>query len=112
MVSTQSVLSKNTCFYKYAHNLGPKGAPDMILTHSTWNFMRKEISYLPRPETHKTKSQKTQRNNKMQPKMGPPERPPARPCGGSGGRQPPGKAAVCSLNITVNSSLGFKAFQR
>ena len=29
---TQSVLPKNICLYKYAHNLGPKGSPDMIPT--------------------------------------------------------------------------------
>ena len=29
---TQSVLGKNTVFFKYAHNSSPRGSPDMILT--------------------------------------------------------------------------------
>ena len=29
---TQNVPSNNICFYKYAHNSGPRGSLDMILT--------------------------------------------------------------------------------
>ena len=32
MGHTQHVLGKDICFYKYAHNSGPRGSPDMILT--------------------------------------------------------------------------------
>ena len=43
------------------------------------------MSYLPRPETHKHKSPKTQTYKKqMQPKMGPPEPPLARAEGPGG----------------------------
>ena len=32
MVITQFNLNKHIRFYKYAHNSGPKGSPDMILS--------------------------------------------------------------------------------
>ena len=50
---TQSVLSKNICFYKYADNSGPNGSPDRILTTFYVKLHEKQMSYLPRPETHK-----------------------------------------------------------
>ena len=39
---TQSVLSKNICFYKYAHNSGPKGSPDTILAAFDVKFHEKK----------------------------------------------------------------------
>ena len=100
---TQFNLSKNICFYKYAHNSGPSGSPDMILTAFEKKVHEKKDELPPEAWNPQTKIKKTQQIKKMQPKMDPPEpRPPARPCGGSGGRQPPGKTPVCSLNITVN----------
>ena len=100
---TQGVLDKNICFYKYAHNSGPRRSPDMILTAFDVKFHEKKDELPPEAWNPQTKIKKSQKVRKMQPKMGPPEPPFARPCGGSGGWQPFGKTIVCSLNITVNS---------
>ena len=32
MVITQHDLFENECFHKYAHNSGPRGSPDIIMT--------------------------------------------------------------------------------
>ena len=45
---TQSVLGKNICFYKYAHNLGTRGSPDMILTRFDVKFHEKQNELPPR----------------------------------------------------------------
>ena len=39
---TQNVLSKNVCFYKYAHNSVPWGSPDMILIAFDGKFHEKK----------------------------------------------------------------------
>jgi len=59
---TQNVLSKNICFYKYVHKSGPRVSPDMILTAFCVKFHKKQMSYLPKPETHKQKPSKTQKS--------------------------------------------------
>ena len=94
--TTEFNLSKIISFYKYAHNSGPRGGPDMLLSAFDVKFHETKNELPPDAWNRQTKflkTQKTQRRKnvkKMQHKMGPPEPPPARPCGGSGGRQPPG----------------------
>ena len=39
---TQFNLSKNLCFYKYAHNSGPRDSPDMILSAFYVKFHEKK----------------------------------------------------------------------
>ena len=45
---TQFNLGKNTCFYKYAHNSGPRGSPDIILTAFDVNLHAKKDEIPPR----------------------------------------------------------------
>ena len=49
MVITQSGLIKNICFYKYAHNSGPRGFPDMIFSTFDVIFSKFDVRYLPGP---------------------------------------------------------------
>ena len=80
-------------FYKYAHNSGPKGPPDMILIEfylkcvcsKRWDTCR---GLKPTTTNYKKSTQIQKCNPKWVPQN---PRPPARPCGGSGRRQPPGK---------------------
>ena len=75
---TQSVLDKNTCFYKYAHNSGPRGSPDMILTAFDVKFHEKKDELPPEAWNPQTKIKKNNlKNDKCNSKMGPPARPPA-----------------------------------
>ena len=41
-VVTQFNLYKNVCFYKYGHDSGPRGSPDMILTVFDVKFHEKQ----------------------------------------------------------------------
>ena len=45
---TQNVPSTNICFYKYAHNSGPRGSPDMILTAFDVKFDEKKDEIPPK----------------------------------------------------------------
>ena len=45
---TQNVLSKNVCFYKYAHNSVPRGSPDMSLIVFDGKFHEKSDEIPPR----------------------------------------------------------------
>ena len=83
---TQNVVSKNVCFYKYAHNSVPRGSPDMILIAFDGKFHEKKDEIPPRACRP---SKKFQKFKKMYLEMGPPPaRPPER---GVWGAQPPGK---------------------
>ena len=83
---TQNVLSKNVCFYKYAHNSVPRGSPDMILIAFDVKFYEKKDEIPPRACRPPKKFQKFKKNASG---MGPPPaRPPER---GVRGAQPPGK---------------------
>ena len=89
---TQSVLGNNICFYEYAHNSGPRGSPDMILTpfdvkfHETKDELPPE-AWNPQQQIKKNiKNQKKKCNPKWIPQN---PRPPAR-AGGPGGGSPPG----------------------
>ena len=75
---TQNVLGENICLYKYAHNSGPRWAPDMTLTAFDVKFHEKKMSHLPKPETHKQNQKKTNATRR--------------------------KTPVCSLNVTVNGT--------
>ena len=88
---TQNVPSTNICFYKYAHNSGPKGSPDMILTAFDVKFHEKKNELPPEAWNPQTKIPKIQKN---QSKMGPPEPPPAR-AKSPGGGSPPREKALC-----------------
>ena len=44
---TGVVLYKNTCFYKYVHNLGPRESPDMILRAFDVKLHEKKIEIPP-----------------------------------------------------------------
>ena len=81
---TQNVLSKNVCFYKYAHNSGPRGSPDMILIAFDVKVHEKKDEIPPRACRPSKKFQKFK-------KKGPGNGSPARPGGGSGGRSPLGR---------------------
>ena len=73
---TQFNLNKNICFYKYAHNSGPKGSPDMILSAFDMTFHDKNEGIPPRACKPRTKIKQIQ---KMHQEMGaPPARPPER----------------------------------
>ena len=48
MAITQFNFCKSICFYKHAHNLRPKGSPDMILRTFYMTFWLKQMGYLPR----------------------------------------------------------------
>ena len=87
---TQFNLSKDICLYKYTHNSGPRGSPDMILTAFDVKFHEKKDELPPGAwNPHKnTEKSKTKQKNATQ--MGPPEPPLAR-AGGLGGGSPPGK---------------------
>ena len=50
---TENVLRKNICFYKYGHNPGPRGSPDMILTAFEVKFHKKKDELPPGPSNHK-----------------------------------------------------------
>ena len=76
---TQFNLSKNICFYKYAHNSGPKGSRDMILTAFDMKFDEKKDELPPQAWNPQTKIKKTQKTQKNATRMGPPESSPARP---------------------------------
>ena len=85
-------LHTNVFFSKYAHNSGPRGSPDMILTAFDAKFHEKKDQLPPEARNPQTKITKTQKNKKCNPKWIPQTlRPLGRPCRGSGGRQPPGK---------------------
>ena len=103
---TQHVLSKNICFYKYAHNSCPRGPQTWFWMHSTWNFTRKKMRYLPRPETHKQKYKNIQQiKNKNATQNGSPTTP-ARPrawAESPGGGSPLGSG----LNHSVTSIKGW-----
>ena len=88
---TQLKLSQNTCFYKYAHNSGSRGSPDMILITFYVKCHEEKDELPPEAWNPQIKIPKNTKKQKMQPEMGPPEPPPARPCERSGGRQTPGK---------------------
>ena len=62
-------LSTNVCFYKYAHNSGTRGSPDMILTAFDVKFNEKQ-NELP-PEACRP-SNKPKKNNvvKVDPQKG------------------------------------------
>ena len=65
----------------------------MILSKFYMKFYREKDEPAPEAWNPQTNIQKTQKQQKMQLKMASPESAPApRPCGGSGVRQPPGKA--------------------
>ena len=91
---TQFNLSKNVCFYKYAHNSGPMGSPDMILPAFDVKFQETKDELPTEAWNPQTQIPKNTKKQKMHPKMGTPEPPPVRPCGESGGRQPSGKSSV------------------
>ena len=87
---TQSVLGKNTCFYKYTHNSGRRGSPDMILTAFDAKFHEKKDE-LPPDAWNPHKNKKHTTYNKCNPKwVAQNPRPPAR-AGGPGGGSPPEK---------------------
>jgi len=73
MIITQSDLIKNTCFYKHAHNAGPRRSPDMILIAFDGKFQEKKDEIPPRACRHLKKFLKFKT---MQLEMGP--RPPER----------------------------------
>ena len=80
---TQFNLSENICFYKYAHNSGPKGSPDMVLNAFDMKFNDKNEGMPPRacrPSKKSNKNQKDESGNDC----------PARPSARAGG---PGAAA-------------------
>ena len=83
---TQNVLSKNVCFYKYAHNSGPRGSPDMILTAFDVKFHEKKDEIPPRACRPPKKFQKFKN---MHLEMGVPGA--AARAGGPGGGSPPRK---------------------
>ena len=83
---TQNVLSKNVCFYKYAHNSGPRRSPDMILTAFDVKFHAQKDEIPPRACRPPKKFQKFKKNA---PGNGGPGG--GSPSGGSAGRQPSGK---------------------
>ena len=51
IVITQFNLNTNICFFKYAHNSGPKASPDIILSALHGNVMPEKMRYLPGPAT-------------------------------------------------------------
>ena len=63
----QNVLSRNVCFYKYAHNSAPRGSPDMILIAFDMKFNEKNDEI---PPTVSRPSKKSNKNNveKVNPK--------------------------------------------
>ena len=67
---TQNVLSKNIyiCFYKYAHNSGQKGSPDMILTAFNMKFDETKDG-MPPGACRPLKKLKTNSRNKTDPKQ-------------------------------------------
>ena len=70
MVMTQLNLYKNICFYKYAHNSGPKVSPGMIL---------QAFHCLKEWDTSQTNPHNLKTNQNMHQEMGPaPARPPER----------------------------------
>ena len=89
MLITQSDLIKNKCFYKYAHNSGPRRSPDMILNAFYVKFCAWNDGI--HPEAWNLQKQEPKTKKQMQPKMEPPEPAPApRPSARAGG---PGGAA-------------------
>ena len=78
MVVTQVNLYKNICFYKYAHDLGPEGSPDVILIAFHLRFHACKNGIPPRacrPPTTNPENSKTRTHQEMGP---PPARPPER----------------------------------
>ena len=55
MVITQLNLCTNMCFYKYAHNSGPTGSPDMILTAFDVKFHEEKYELPPEAGNPQTK---------------------------------------------------------
>ena len=108
MGPTQFNLSKNICFYKYAHNSGARGSPDMILTAFDMKFQEKKDELPPEawnPQATNLKKTHTQKQQ-MQTKMGPPE-PPAARAGSPGGGSPRGSglnSSVTSGSTWINDS--------
>ena len=49
MIITQLNLYKNVCFFKYAHNSGPKGSADLILRAFDVKFQDKNEGMPPGP---------------------------------------------------------------
>ena len=82
----ENVLSKNICFYKYAHNSSPKGSPDMILTAFEMKFDEKKDEMPPKARRFPTKSKNMQKISKMQQEIDP-ARPPERGLGGAARRE-------------------------
>ena len=85
MVITHFNLHTNICFYKYGHNSGPRGSPDMILSAVHVKFDKKKDEIPPRACRPLKKIPKSQ--NKNAPGNGSPARPSAR-AGGPGGAAP------------------------
>ena len=91
MVIAQFNLYTKIWFYKFAHNSGPKGSPDMILSAFHVKFYAWKTEIPPRackppnkiPKVHKKQQSKCTR--KWVPRA------PVRPSGRSGGRSPLGR---------------------
>ena len=93
MVINQSNLYTAVCFYKYAHNSGPKGSPEMILIafHVKFHAWKNGIPPWGRRPPNKILKQK-QKTSADAPGNGSP----ARPCTRAGG---PG-----GMNIGINAA--------
>ena len=98
---TQNVLSKNVCFYKYAHNSVPRWSPDMILIAFDGKFQEKKDEIPPRACRPVKKFQKFKKNV---PGNGSPARPSAR-AGGLGGAAPREQKRGCFLIYDVNNRI-------
>ena len=70
-VSPKASLAKIYVFTNMLITQAPRGPQTWFWMHSMWICLLKTMGYLPRPETHKNKSNKTWQMTKMQTKMDP-----------------------------------------
>ena len=88
---TQFNLSKNICFYKYVHNSGPRGSPDMILTAFDVTIHEKKDELPPEAWNPQHTNQKKHKKYKNRNPEWVPQNPRPPACaGGPLGGSPPG----------------------